>query len=318
MKVIQRLMSVLRKKRHPPLMMGATFQKQPIPIDYRSEEGLKDRPDEQYFRPSRLPILNTRLTSFQFFQPYYDKTYDEIVVPTSLLRSPEETIVHYFSVLREAENLTEAQSGGCGSVGNAKIPYPLAYNFFTNDYQQRISYSTYLDSFKGVGHTNLLKVHKLPNDPNHPSTIPYFIEIETIEGSNKEVTYFAYYYGYMYLKKEKNQYKIHELNLYGEDFLCAAYHLWQHNAEAVVAIEYGEWCKLIKKQLPTKQDGYIKQIDIVGTDGHDYQFIFFQLTNDTDILVSQYKRNKSGQWEVMKMDPRDCLEESKKKKSHNH
>ena len=167
-------------------------------------------------------------------------------------------------------------------------------------------FSSYLQSFKGIGHTSLIKLNKLPVPP-HSTTIPYFIELETIEGSSKNLTYFAYYYGYVYIQKEGNAYKIADITLIGEDFLCAAYHLWQHNAEAVVDIEYGEWCKLVKKRLPTKKEGYIKKIDIIGTDGRDYRFIFFQLTNDTDLLVSQYRKNPKGTWEWVKIEPESCL-----------
>ena len=78
-------------------------------------------------------------------------------------------------------------------------------------------------------------------------------------------------------KKEGNTFKIADMTLIGEDFLCAAYHLWQHNAEAVVDIEYGEWCKLVKKRLPTKKEGYIKKIDIIGTDGKRLSIYLFSI-----------------------------------------
>ena len=70
---------------------------------------------------------------------------------------------------------------------------------------------------------------------------------------------------------------------------------------------YGNWCKLIKKQLPTKQDGYVKTIDYIGTDGADYRFIFYQLTNDTDVLISQYKKDSEGNWESIRIDPMKCV-----------
>ena len=90
---------------------------------------------------------------------------------------------------------------------------------------------------------------------------------------------------------------------------CTAYHhLWQHDAEAEVAIMYGEWCKLIKKQLPTKQDEYVKTIDYIGTDGANYRFIFYQLTIDTDVLISQFKKNAEGNWQSIRIDPYQCLD----------
>jgi hypothetical protein len=299
-------------KKKAILVMGATFQKQ---NDKQTEtreisNGNRTRDVEKYFRPSCLSILNDRLSDFQFFQPYDEKPYHEIILPPSLMNSPENTIINYFSIIREAENLTSNQIGGCGTVGMARIPYPIAYNFFTKDYQRKVSYIAYLKSFKGIGHTSLIKLNKLPAQ-NPAQTIPYFIELETIEGSSKDLTYFAYYYGYISIKNENNLYKIADITLIGEDFLCAAYHLWQHDAEAVVDIEYGNWCKLVKKRLPTKKEGYVKNIEIMGTDGSEYSFVFFQLTNDTDILTAQYKKSLKGKWELIKIDPEKCLKENK-------
>ena len=311
-KVIFPYMTNRNRKKKDHLVMGAIYEKQSNQQTEALEENneCRTRDVEKYFRPSCHSVLNDRLSDFEFFQPYYEKSYSEIILPPSLMDSPEDTIIHYFSILREAENLTSKQMGGCGTVGEAKIPFPIAYNFFTKEYHKKVSFSSYLQSFKGIGHTSLIKLNKLPTQ-SHSTTISYFIELETIEGSSKNLTYFAYYYGYVYIKKEGNTYKISDIILIGEDFLCAAYHLWQHNAEAVVDAEYGNWCKLVKKRLPTKKDGYIKKIDIIGTDGKEYRFVFFQLTNDTDILTAQYQKSPKGKWEWIKIDPESCLKEYK-------
>jgi hypothetical protein len=286
--------------------MGAQYEPQTFgqPVERNQTSLIRTREVEKYFRPSTLPIKNTLVKNSQFFDPYYEKNYKEIKLPASLTRTPDETVLNYFSILREAENLTENQLGGCGTVGMAKLPYPIAYNFFTKDYHKRVSYYEYLQSFAGIGHLHLIKMNRLPDEKD---IVPYFIELESIEGSSKGVTYFAYYYGYVQLQKVQHTYKIDRMKLYGEDFLCAPYHLWQHDAEAVVGIMYGEWCKLIKKQLPAKQDGYVKTIDFIGTDGADYRFIFYQLTNDTDVLISQYKKNTEGNWESISIDPIKCI-----------
>ena len=289
------------------LVMGAEYEPQIFgqPVERNQTASIKIRDAEKYFRPSCLPIKNTLIKDFQFFDPYYNKSIKDIKLPASLTRISDETVLNYFSILREAENLTENQLGGCGTVGMARLPFPIAYNFFTKDYQKKVSYNEYLQSFAGIGHLNLIKMNRLPEENG---VVPYFVELESIEGSSKGVTYFAYYYGYVRLKKEQNLYRINGMKLYGEDFLCAAYHLWQHDAEAVVGIMYVEWCKLIKKQLPTKQDSYVKTIDFIGTDESDYRFIFYQLTNDTDVLISQYKKDSKGNWESIRIDPMKCLE----------
>ncbi|MCA1054326.1 hypothetical protein LCM10_04945 [Rossellomorea aquimaris] len=289
------------------LVMGAQYEPQPFgqPVERTHTLPTRTIDPEKYFRPSCIPIKNTLLKDLQFFDPYYDKNDTEIKLPATLTRTADETILNYFSILREAENLTEQQTGGCGTVGMAKLPFPVAYNFFTEDYRKRVSYQDYLQSFAGIGHLNLIKMNRLPDDQD---SVSYFIELETIEGSSKGVTYFAYYYGCIQLKKvHNNLYKIDGMKLYGEDFLCAAYHLWQHDAEAVVSIMYGNWCKLIKKQLPTKQDGYVKVIDFIGKDGADYRFVFYQLTNDTDVLISQFKKDAEGVWKPINIDPEECI-----------
>ena len=167
-------------------------------------------------------------------------------------------------------------------------------------------YSSYLSSFEGIGHTNLIKLYKLPN-PNNVQPIQYFVELETINGTASGVSGFQYHYGIISVVQEGEKYKIDGITLTGEDFLCAAYHGWRQKAEDVVDIEYGEWCKLIRKRLPTKRDGYVKTIDVIGTDGNDYRFIFIQLTNDTDVLVAQLVKRKQGKWQVTHIDPTRCL-----------
>ncbi|WP_421383330.1 hypothetical protein ACOJQI_02785 [Bacillus salacetis] len=288
------------------LVMGAQFEPQNFgqPVERNQVSFIRTRDVEKYFRPSTLPIKNSLVKNYQFFDTYYEKSYNEINLPAQLTRTPDETILNYFSILREAENLTPNQMGGCGTVGEAKLPFPIAYNFFTQDYHKRVPYDDYVQSFTGIGHLNLIKMNRLPDEKD---LVHYFIELETIEGSSKDITYFAYYYGYIQLKKVQSLYKIDQMKVYGEDFLCAAYHLWQHDAEAVVGIMYGQWCKLIKKQMPTKQDGYVKTIDFTGNDGADYRFIFYQLTNDTDVLISQYKKDADGNWQSIKIDPYKCI-----------
>nr|WP_255726551.1 hypothetical protein [Sporosarcina sp. ACRSM] len=292
--------------------MGAKMQKQ-----QRSQLEHKEAKDsslqievEQFFRPSCGSILNRRIFDYRFFDPYDQKTYDEINLPSNLLDKPENTILNYFSILREAENLTSQLFGGCGTVGNAMDPYPIAYNFFTKAYHQKMPYSSYLSSFEGIGHTNLIKLYKLPN-PNNVQPLQFFIELETINGTATGVSSFQYHYGTVSVVKEEGLYKIDAITLTGEDFLCAAYHGWRQKGEDVVDIEYGGWCKLIKKRLPTKKEGYVKTIDVIGTDGNDYRFIFIQLTNDTDELVTQLVKRKQGQWEMSHLDPTDCIENKK-------
>ncbi len=261
--------------------------------------------NEQYFRPSKLPALNIRNFNYNFFDKYWDKDYNQIVLPDYLFISPKDTIINYFSVLREASNISK---GGCGTIGEAMGPYPISYNFFTSEFKNNVDYKTYLNSFKDIGHINLIKVNNLTNKNTPKGIYRYFFEVETIEPSTNGNTSFAYYYGFIYLKNENGKYKISDIDVRGEDFLCAAYHGWAHNAELYVDSTYGGWCNLVKKRHPTQQIGYIKNIYVTGNDGHEYKFQFFQLTNGTDIEVNQFVKGKNNQWIPIEIDVKKCIE----------
>jgi hypothetical protein len=262
---------------------------------------------ETYFRPSNLPVLNDRTFNGDFFKDFYGKEYFKIILPSNLLKTPEDTILNYFSILREAANPTENTNTGCGTLGWARVPYPYAYNFLSSEYQKKVDFNQYLASFENILHINLIKYKQVPADAEHPNALKYFIEIEAIEGSEKYMGYFGYYYGFMYLTKEGNQYKISDIEFTGENYLCAPYHGWAYNAEYVVDIKYGEWCSLVKERFPTQQDGYVKKIFFKGTDEANYLFVFFQLTNGTDIEIAQYKQNTNGEWVLIKIDPNQCI-----------
>lgn len=295
------------------LVMGSALYKQELMV----EPNVKalPKPDlEAYSRPSKLPMLNTRIYSIEFnYQGDGDNpvTPEKSKIPQEYFKSPDETIINYFSILRDAENLTKEKMGGCGTVGASKYPFPIAYSFLTPEFQKKVDYRQYIKSYEGIAHTSLIKLRLLPPDLIHPRDIRYFVEIETIEGSDKGVTYFAYYYGYIYIQKQEEKYLISDLQLYGEDFLCAPMHGWYHNAEANVSIRYGNWCKMIDVQYPTKQEDYVKRIYFKGTDGSDYMIEFIHLTNDTDVEVAQYKKADDGAWYTVYLKPEKCLEKKK-------
>ena len=147
---------------------------------------------------------------------------------------------------------------------------------------------------------------KKPSEITLPSNL--FKTPENTIGTDDYISNFAYYYAFIEISKEGMLYKISDVQLFGEDFLCAPYHGWNHNAEAVVDIKYGNWCSLVKERYPTKQEGYVKNIYFKGTDGNDYKFMFFQLSNDTDIEIAQYKKDEKGNWNLIKINPEKCLE----------
>ncbi|MDR4985368.1 hypothetical protein CN491_07130 [Bacillus cereus] len=260
---------------------------------------------QKYFRPSCLKALNLRFSNWEFFAPYYNKTQKEIQVPTELTRTPEDTLLNYFSILREAENMGERS---CGSIGQARIPFPIAYNFLSKEYQNKLSYEEYFNSFAGIGHTSLLKLCRVPDGRRG---IRFFYEIETIEGfEGKNAEYFSYSYGFIQLEYEKEGFRISDLSKIEEDFLCAPYHGWDHDGEAVVKVKYGNWCKLIQRMYPTMKNGYVKNIYFHGNDGADYCIIFVTLTNGTDVEIAQFRKVGNEEWKQVNMKPeKECLDE---------
>lgn len=236
--------------------------------------------NETYFRPSKLKVLNNNFMDFKI----YSKTFTNNTVPPSLLDSPQNTAINYFSVLQQAANLTESKTGGCGTIGYAKLPYPIAYNFLSEDNKKSMTYEDYLTSFEGIGHINLIKLIPIIN--KDADRYKYFVELEILEGSNVGVTTFNYYTGELTLIKVNSLYYIDSLSLTPEDFFCAAYHGWAHNAETYVETVYGNWCGLIMKQYSPQQDEYKKSIIIDGVDNKKYMFEFAKLTNGTDLLIN--------------------------------
>ncbi|MCT4544469.1 MAG: hypothetical protein N4A63_13060 [Vallitalea sp.] len=97
----------------------------------KHEVGNKTTNNTEYFRPSQLPILNDREFKSGFFGEFYMKEPNEIILPSYLLESPEDSIINFFSILRQAANYVEGKGTGCGTLGYARLPYPVAYNFLS-------------------------------------------------------------------------------------------------------------------------------------------------------------------------------------------
>ena len=295
------LLQYQRNKETVTMVMGGRFYKQ-VTVD--GSNIISDmKPDiEKYFRPSKLPALNDRFT-WRFFDPYLGKKTSEISIPDKLVSTPEDTVINYFSILREAVNFQPGKEAGCGSIGYGDQPYPVTYNFLSSAYQNKLSFEQYKKTFQNIYHISLIKYRQVPLYDNTENIIRYFVELETIEGTEKGTAVFGYYYGYIDMIKEKGQYKITNQEFHGEDFLCAPYHGWYHDALANVQIRYGGWCSMIKEMYPVMQRDYVLNISFAGNDGKDYLIVFYKLTNDTDIEIAQYVKEKSGSWQLTKLEP---------------
>ncbi|MGL5353398.1 MAG: hypothetical protein ACRDA5_08720 [Clostridium sp.] len=262
---------------------------------------------EKYFRPSSVPIINNREMSNKLFDINFDKQYSNITISKEMLKTPEDTILNYFSLLREAANVPEGKNIGCGSLGDGTQPYKIAYKFFDEKYKEKISFSKYMKSFENIAHINLLRLKEVPTAQDNE--LKYFFEIETIEASDKNASYFAYYYGFINLSKEGDTYKISNIDIYGENYLCTPYHGWSNDATSSVEIKYGNWCNLVKKMGKTESDGFEKKVYFEGNDNKEYMIVFYTLTNDNDIEIAQYSREQSGAWVRIELDPNKCIKD---------
>ncbi|PYG87303.1 hypothetical protein LY28_02208 [Ruminiclostridium sufflavum DSM 19573] len=245
--------------------------------------------NEIFFRPSRLSAINSNFLDFESFS----QTFADGNIPASLMDTPVNTIINYFSVLQQASNLTEKKSGGSGDVGYSKVPYPIAYSFLSESNKKSMPYNEYLTSFEGIGHINLLNI--LPIITKTENEYKYFIELEILEGSSVGVTTFNYYTGELILTKTNELFYIDSLYLIPEDFFFAAYHGWIHNAEMYVEIVYGNWCGLVMKQYAPEQNDYKKKIIVDGVDKRKYMFEFAKLVNGTDLLINSLVK-EDGNW----------------------
>lgn len=265
---------------------------------------------ERFFRPSNMKIINDKTN--QSLYDMYGVDVSKIQIPQELIKMPKDTIVNYFSILREAANPLESTNTGCGSLGDTRAPYPIAYNFLDESYKKRVTYNQYLNSFKNILHTNLIKLNQVPPDENNPNDLKYFVELETIQGSNEKLGLFAYYYGYIYLNKVDGVYKIKDIKYLGENYLCAPYHGWRYDAESYVSIEYGDWCSLVDGDIDIKQNGYEKKAYFKDKNNNEYYVLFYQLTNGVDIKIADYKKDEHGEWKLIYIYPEKCLEKNKK------
>ncbi|MGL5329392.1 MAG: hypothetical protein ACRDD7_08990 [Peptostreptococcaceae bacterium] len=265
---------------------------------------------ERFFRPSNSPILNDKVE--QSLYNMSDNKVSDIKIPDSFIMTPEDVIVNYYSVLREAANPMDDTKTGCGSLGGGKGLYSVAYNFLDDKYKKNYSYEDYLKSFENILHINLIKINKIDTIEKNHNKLKYFVELETIQGSKEKLGLFAYYYGYINLEKTNDTYKITNMEYEGENYLCAPYHGWRYDAESFVSIEYGDWCSLVDGKIDIKQNGYEKKAYFKDKDKNEYYVLFYQLTNGVDLKIGDYKKNKRGKWERIDINPEKCLDKNKK------
>jgi len=268
------------------ILQAPHYEANDIPVFYQIDVNFSER----FQRPSKQQALMNPY-SFTDFETQDDKS----PLITEKFEKPEDLLLAYYAVIEEASNMS-GYSGGCGSVGEGMNPFPYAYELFTKEKQDSMNLRQFTDSFKGIGHTTLLKVLPAYAPPGTPSNVKYYmVETEYITGPNtnndeeyRHGSYFAYNYGIAAVEQTQDDgWKIKELSYIPEDFLCAPYHSWFYFSDAVVEIVYEYNMKIVDKiEAPEMKDGLI-YIKASGY-GNQYCFIFTRLTNGYDILLHEY------------------------------
>ena len=251
---------------------------------YCNDSNTKDNNfNEKYFRPSSFPSLNIRDLS-NIISTYYDEDYSKIKLPNNLVSSPKNTIINFYSILREASNIPKVSNAG-EAIGYEKDPYPIAYKFLSKTYRIKLPYDEFLSKFFNIGHINLIKLVK--DDTTNNNILKYVVELESIDTASN----FNYSYAWIEIVNENGRYKINNIELYPENFLYPAYHGCSHKAEYYLDKWYGKkGINLIRAMYPAMFNGYIKDICILGKDGYNYLFKFIHLTNGTDVKIGEYKQ----------------------------
>lgn len=253
---------------------------------------------ERFRRPSNQPALKNPY-SFSDFQ----KDNDQPPLITTAFHNPEEVVKAYYGILRNASNM-EGYLGGCGSIGFHAQPYPYAYELYTDAAHKKMSFSEFVDSFRGIGYLTLLKLYPAYTPPETPENIRYFMfEAEAITGPSEKDeiaykrggSYFVYHYGLITVETDSEQgWKIRAIDYLPEDFLCAPEHGWVYLSDYFVQAVYHDWYHLIDRIDKTEQNGAIVSVYASG-EGNRYRFDFVRLTNGYDILLHE-NIYQNGQW----------------------
>lgn len=238
---------------------------------------------ERFQRPSNRQALES---------PF---SYEDVAtIPPKVYTSPKDVLYAYFTILQQASNMN-GYTGGCGTVGQAELPYPFAYALLSGERHSQVTQQKFTGSFRGIGHLTFLTLEKAYRPINTPDDIEYWmVEIEAIQGwpeqeAEKRETNFTYYYGLATLRNQPQQgWKIDSLDYLTEDFLCAPYHGWSWDATAVVQIVYQENLQLVTQIDKVEQNGI--NISIYASGGEEYRFDFVRLTNGCDLLLHEYIR----------------------------
>jgi len=283
------------RRKGPAALLGGAVHTMSIPPGPQTKAA--DFDSSRFERPSSQPALENKYTFVLF-----DKSRTNEPFSLSGFQTPEDVILAFFGILRDAANMA-GYSGGCGTIGWSKLPYPYAYELLSADRQKNMPLKQFEDSFRGIGHITLLKLYPAFLPPGTPENVRYhMVEAEVITGAPSgdpagfgSGGHFAYFYGIVTTGRDKKDgWKIITIDYFPEDFLCAPLHGWAYESQTLVPIVYQNWYHLIDRVDKTEQKG--NMISVYASGGEkQYRFDFVRITNGTDVLLHEMV-SKNGKW----------------------
>lgn len=255
-------------------------------IDYKAVSNISNKDNlvewrERFLRPSKQ-ILPPETFGLKADGKGYRYTKE--------FKESEKLARAYFEILADASNLIKGKTGGCGSVGMGDLPYRYAYNYLSKNYKNKVSLLAFKKSFQGIGRINLLKLYPAWSYKWDEKNAHYFYEIETIEGTDeRNKTVFAYYHGLISLTTEGPIWRVNDISVSPQDFLCHSNHGWWYEGETIIELLWQKEKDFVD-HIYRKEEGKngLIEIYVLGKGGRKIKFQFIRLTNGADKEINRY------------------------------
>lgn len=167
-------------------------------------------------------------------QKYYPQVPAEITTPEIALRA-------YFDALSVASNLQPDQMGATGgTVGMGLEPYPTAYGYWSQEWQDKHTYEEFLASWQGKANLELLKL--LPAGTENGEN-RFFVEVKTIEAVGEPSRLGCFYYsGFFTVKKTSEGWRLNDGSLQSENLVwkIGGHQPWLGDPESVAHVQLGQ------------------------------------------------------------------------------
>ncbi len=204
------------------------------------------------------------------------------------ITTPEMALQAYFDALSVAANLTMKQMNAAGgTIGMGLEPYPSAYGYWSREWQDKNSYSEFLNSWEGTANVELLKLLFAGEEGGQKR---FFVEtrhLEVVEDPPRVGQF--YYAGFFTVSETAEGWKITggELEPQSLEWKLGGHQPWRADPETVAFLELE----------PNIDEPLGKAVTDYNTDGTaDVRFIDSE-GNETHMAV--LVQREDGIWQVL-------------------